>query len=444
VSGTRPAVSGRPLYLLYGAPALALAVPTLPAHVLVPTFYAQSLGLGLTATGIAIFAARTIDVLTDPLVGYASDKVGRRKPFIAIGAIIAAIALIAVFGPPGGVGPLYLGLWYALLYVGWSLVMVPYTAWGAELSGDYSERSRIASWREGLGLLGIALAASLPAILQEVGWSLSGAMMGTALVAIILGAPALFLLLRFVPEPTRRVVPAALPWRQSWRAIGTNPPFRRLLAAWFINGIANGLPAGLFPLFITIALGADERQLGIVLLVYFAAALVSLPVWLWLLQRVDKHRLWCVAMIAAVIAFLVVPLLPFGAIAAFTGVCVVTGFALGADLALPPALQADVVDLDRLQHGAERAGLFFALSSMSAKLSAALAVGIAFPVLALFGLDLAASPESGVNGTAAFVLAVIYAWVPCVFKLIAVMMMWRFPLDRTAHASIARQLSLKP
>lgn len=443
MNGTRPAVSGRPLHLLYGLPALALAVPTLPAHVLVPTFYAQSLGLGLTATGIAIFAARAIDVFADPLVGYASDRVGRRKPFIGIGAIIAAIALLAVFSPPGGVGAIYLGLWYALLYIGWSLVMVPYTAWGAELSGDYSERSRIASWREGLGLVGIAIAASLPAILQEIGWPLSGAMMGTALVAICLGIPTLFLLLRYVPEPAR-MVQAPLPWRQSWQAIGSNSPFRRLLAAWFINGVANGLPAGLFPLFITLTLGADERQLGIVLLVYFAAALISLPVWLWLLRRVDKHRLWCGAMLAAIFAFLAVPLLPFGSVAAFTGICVITGFALGADLALPPALQADVVDLDRLHHGAERAGLFFALSSMSAKLSATLAVGVAFPVLGWFGLDLDASPELGVGTRATFVLAVIYAWVPCVFKLIAVMMMWRFPLDRKEHASIARQLSQKP
>ncbi|TDQ77563.1 Na+/melibiose symporter-like transporter [Dongia mobilis] len=432
--------AGRLQHCLYGLPALALMVPTLPAHVLIPTFYAQELGLGLAATGAAIFAARALDVLTDPLVGQASDRVGRRKPFIAVGAILAAIALVAVFAPPGGAGAIYLGLWYALLYVAWSLVMVPYTAWGAELTADYAERTSITSWREGFGLVGITVAASLPALLQQGGRSLSDAMTATALVAIALGAPALFLLLRFVPEGRRRPAARVIGWREAWTVIGRNAPFRRLLAAWFINGVANGLPAGLFPLFITLALGADDGQMGIVLLIYFAAALLSLPVWLRLQARVDKHRLWCGAMVAAILAFLAVPLLPVGAIPAFAVICVITGFALGADLALPPALQADVVDLDRLRQGGERAGLFFALSSMSAKLAAAIAVGIAFPVLDLFGLDLSAAQPG--TGPAIIALAVIYAWVPCVFKTIAVLMMWRYPLDRTAHADIARALNI--
>lgn len=429
-------------HLLYGLPALALAVPTIPAHVLVPTFYAQSLGIGLTATGIAIFAARAIDVLTDPVIGHVSDRRGRRKPFIALGAIIAAVAMLAVFTPPVGVGALYLGLWYGLLYVGWSMVMVPYTAWGAELSDDYRGRSRIASWREGMGLIGIALAASLPAALQQFGWTLAEAMRGTAVIAIALGAPALFLLLRYVPEARRPAGAQAGNWREAWRAVVANPPFRRLLGAWFINGVANGLPAALFPLFILNRLGATERQLGLVLLIYFAAALASLPLWLYLLRRIDKHRLWCLAMIVAILAFLLVPFLPFGAVTAFAAICIVTGFALGADLALPPAMQADVVDLDRLNHRAERAGLYFAFSSMSGKLSAALAVGVAFPLLAVLGFDLQASVvPATATGTGAFALAVIYAWVPCVFKAIAVMMMWHFPLDRQRHTSIARQLN---
>ena len=426
-------MKGLPAHFLYGLPAVALAIPTLPAHVLVPTYYAQSLGLGLAATGTVIFVARVIDVLADPVVGFASDRVGRRKPFVAAGAIIAAIALYAVFSPPPSPGPFYLGFWYALLYIGWSLVMVAYTAWGAELSTDYAERSRITSWREGAGLVGISIAASLPALLQQSGWQQGAAMEMTALVAILLGAPALFLALRFVPEGRRRPQIVGR-W---YLAVADNPPFRRLLAAWFINGIANGLPAGLFPLFITLRLGADAPQMGLVLLIYFAAALVSLPCWLWLLRRIDKHRLWSLAMAGAILAFLAVPLLPYGAVAAFAAICVVTGFALGADLALPPAIQADVVDFDRWRHGTERAGLYFALSNMSAKLSGALALGVAFPLLAFWGLDIDAEASAAGDTLA---LAVIYAWVPCVFKAIAVAMMWNFPLDRKTQTSIAQEI----
>ncbi|WP_303982608.1 MFS transporter [Dongia mobilis] len=428
-------------YLVYGLPALALAVPTLPAHVLLPSFYAGPLGVGLAATGLAIFLARLIDVLSDPIIGHVSDQAGRRKPFIAVGAIFAAVALVALFAPPEGAGAIYLGIWCTLLYISWSVVMVPYTAWGAELSSDYRGRSQIASWREGMGLVGITLAATLPAALQNSGYSLADSMLATAILAIALGAPALLLLLLWVPEAGRKAHHAQGSFLNAFRAAAGNAPFRRLLGAWFINGVANGLPASLFPLFIVARLGASEQELGIVLLIYFAAALISLPVWLWLLKRVDKHRLWCLTMLAAIASFIWVPLLPFGSVVAFAGICIVTGFALGADLSLPPAMQADVVDWDRVQHGTELAGLFFAFSSMSGKLSAALAIGVAFPLLQLLGFDPKFAESAGdAAAPGSFAVAVIYAWVPCVFKAIAVAMMWRFPIDRQLHAELSARL----
>ena len=139
-------------------------------------------------------------------------------------------------------------------------------------------------------------------------------------------------------------------------------------------------------------------------------------------------------MLAAIAAFAWVPLLPEGALWPFIGISVVTGMALGADLALPPAIQADLAGWDRQRDGTDRAGLFFALSTMSAKLSAALAVGVAFPLLAFLGFD----PQVG-GSAGSLSVAVIYAWVPCVFKVTAVILMWRFPIDRKCLAEIARR-----
>ncbi len=411
-------------YLVYGLPAFALAVPTIPAHVLLPSYYATDLGVGLSATGIAVFAARAIDVVSDPLIGHASDRMGRRKPFIAGGAALAAIALLALFAPPAGVGALYLGVWYAILYTAWSAAMVPYSAWGAELSEDYAARARLAAWREGLGLAGIALATMLPAVLQWQGRGQGESMLATALLAIAVGLPSLALLLAWVPEVRAVDSNRSGSLRAALAAAAANAPFRRLLGSWFLNGIANGLPAALFPLFVTVRLGIGEAELGLTLLIYFAAAIGSLPIWLWLLKRIDKHRLWCLAMLAALAAFIWVPLLPEGALLSFVAISVVTGMALGADLALPPAIQADLAGQDRQRTGQDRTGLFFALSTMSSKLSAALAVGVAFPLLGYLGFD------PGDGHAEALPVAVIYAWVPCVFKAIAVTLMWRFPLDR--------------
>ncbi|MGZ9035354.1 MAG: MFS transporter, partial [Rhodospirillales bacterium] len=87
---------GRRTLLIYALPAFALAMPTIPAYVYLPTFYAETLGLGLAAVGAVLLVARGLDVLTDPLIGIASDRLptrwGRRKPWIVAGALLAAVA----------------------------------------------------------------------------------------------------------------------------------------------------------------------------------------------------------------------------------------------------------------------------------------------------------------------------------------------------------------
>jgi Na+/melibiose symporter-like transporter len=131
-----------------------------------------------------------------------------------------------------------------------------------------------------------------------------------------------------------------------------------------------------------------------------------------------------------------VPLLPPGAVFAFAVICVMTGVAFGADIALPPAMQADVVDLDSLRTRRQRAGLFFALWSMSTKLALALAVGIAFPLLELFGFQGAGENTPG----ALLALAVIYALVPTVLKILAIAVIWHHPLTARRQEIIRRRL----
>jgi Na+/melibiose symporter-like transporter len=117
-------------------------------------------------------------------------------------------------------------------------------------------------------------------------------------------------------------------------------------------------------------------------------------------------------------------------------ICVVTGVALGADLALPPAMQADVLDLDALRTGEQRAGLFFATWGMATKFALAAAVGIAFPLLDATGFD----PKADNDGTAIWAIILIYSVIPVVLKLGAVMIVWRHPLTERRHAAIRRRL----
>lgn len=427
------------ILLAYAAPAVPLALLGLPLTVYLPTFWAAEMGLGLAAVGAVLTAVRLLDVITDPLAGRWSDtltsRFGRRKPFIAASLPVAGLGIAGLFFPPDGAGAWWLFAFAALVTLGWTLLALPYQAWGAELSTDYAERTRITSWREAGTILGIVLSAALPAVLGITGTRgtlhlLAGLTLGLAL-------PLVLLMLRAVPEhPAPPAHPA--PLRAALRTALANAPFRRLLLAWLANGVANGLPAALFLLVCAQLIAAPEAA-GPLLLAYFLAGVLGLPLWSAAARRWGKHRAWCAAMLWSCAAFAFVPLLGPGAVVPFAVISLASGLGLGADLALPPAMQADVVDLDELESGEQRAGLYFAAWTMAHKLGQALAVGIAFPVLGWAGFQ-----AQGPNTPAAlWALVALYCGAPIALKLAAVALMWRFPLGAAAQASIRARIAAR-
>lgn len=416
--------------LAYGAPGLPLAGLLLPLYVLIPAHYADTLGLGFATVGIILLMARLWDVVTDPLIGVISDRLrsrfGRRRPVMVAGVPITVAATWALFVPPENAGAPWLFGASLTLYLGATMILLPYYAWGAELSGNYQERSRIAGARETFVVIGTVVAAGLPSLFGD-----AHALTALAAVLGILLPVTVVLACRFVPEP--KVGPSFLPGRQeAWRTIRRNGPFRRLLAAYLLNGIANGLPATLFLLYTSRVLQTESWPP--LLLVYFLCGIGAVPIWIRLAGRFGKHRVWNWAMLWACAAFVWVPLLGPGDVAWFVLVCVLTGASLGADLVLPPAMQADVVDIDIARTGQIRTGLYFALWGIATKLALALAVGIAFPLLELAGLDPSAGELDEDRGL--LTLAALYSLAPIVFKLSAIALMHGFPLTRARQEKL--------
>ena len=166
-----------------------LAALGLPLTVYLPPFYSQMPGLNTGLVGVLIFAARLFDVITDPVIGSASDRLqtrfGRRRPWIAAGTPLLMLAAWFLFVPPANAGAAYLLIWSMLAYLGWTLIYLPYTTLGAEMSADYDERSRITAWREGFFVLGTLVAIMLPALAQRF---VGGAAAGLAAIAMFLTA----------------------------------------------------------------------------------------------------------------------------------------------------------------------------------------------------------------------------------------------------------------
>ncbi|WP_193181403.1 MFS transporter [Nisaea sediminum] len=432
--------------LAYGFPGLPLAALGVPLFIFLPSFYAQDRGLSLAAVGLVLLAARLWDAVTDPVIGLLSDRIatrfGRRKPWLLAGTPLTCLAVYMLFVPPEGAGALHLFAWSAALYLGWTMVQLPYTTWGAELSGDYHERSRITAFRETMVVFGTLLASAMPAAIAAAGGENSLDEVLTALaIFLILALPLSVMLAAGLVAETPRPTPVRKMgdrWRAGAALLVRNKPFLRLILAYLLNGLANGLAATLFVLFVQKGLALPDA-VDTLLLTYFLLGIAGVPLWLFVSHRLGKHRTWILAMLLNSAIFATVPLLGPGDYFGFLAICIGTGLCLGADLVLPPSMQADVVDVDTAEGGGARTGLYFALWGMATKLALALAVGIAFPVLELAGFDATGANDAG----ALLTLSLLYGAAPVVLKLAAIAIMRGFPVTAEKQAELRRKIDLK-
>lgn len=401
-------VSTLAAYGLFGMP---LAMAALPLYVHLPKFYGDYLGVNLTLLGGVLLALRLADGIIDPLLGILSDRGGARKRWLLLAAPLLALGMIALFMPlVRAEAPLiaWLSLSLFIVYVAFSLATINHQAWGAELSGDPVERTRITAVREGLALLGVVIAAVLPAFLGGNDGGLGRFAMLFAVFTLACAA----ITVAFTPDT--RAAPIASVTSSSIRDLLSRPladrVFRRLLLVFMLNGIAAAIPATLVLFFIADVLNSESQQ-GTFLALYFVAGAAGMPLWVKLSARIGKPYAWLTAMALAIGAFVWASRLGAGDVTAFAIICVLSGIALGADLALPPSLLADVIGR---RGRMEATGSYFGLWTLATKLNLALAAGIALPLLSALGYV-----PGGRDQTALSALAIVYAFVPCVLKLAA-------------------------
>lgn len=398
-------------WLAYGALGLPLAMAALPVYVHVPRFYADTAGVDLALLGFILLAARTADAGLDPLIGWWGDRRRARRGPILLALPCLALGMLALMHPPAMHAAAWLAGALMVTYFGYSLASIALQAWGAELGRNTRERTLLAASREGFGLAGVVAAAVLPGLLAaDAALGLSRLSWVFVVVLAVLGGLTLFGTPAARPSADRRERAAASP-------LGAlrDAAFRRLLGAYVASGIAAALPATLVLFFVADVLQA-ERWGGLFLALYFVAGAAGLPVWVRLARRIGRLRAWIGAMLLSSAAFVWAYGLGAGDIAAFAAICLLSGLALGADLALPAALLSDLAER---KQASMRAGGYFGWWSLVTKLNLALAAGIALPLLAWLGY------RPGDSGGAA-ALSAAYCLLPVGFKLASAALAWRW------------------
>jgi Na+/melibiose symporter-like transporter len=428
----------------YSLADLPVTMSIFPVIVFIPRFYSNDVGIAVATVGTIMLLSRVFDVMTDPFMGYLSDRThsrwGRRKPWIALSVPVMMLSVYQLFLPPEGAGAAHLLLWSMLLSIGTTLMLIPYYAWGAELSPDYSERSRITGARSMAGVLGSFTAQAMPALallLFGIG--------GSAAVLEIVGYTMLVIMplcvaITLIGTPDSKVpVRSNLPILKGLGLMARNRPFLQLVAAFTVGSIGLNITTPLYLFFIADVLNA-EAQAIYMLAFFYMANLLSVPLWVMLAQRVGKHRAYLAAFVIISAAHPFYMLLGPGDFWYMLPITLVTGFAAGGfGAALPNSMKADVIDLDHLQSGENRAALFFSSWSFVQKLVASLGTAIA-----MFGLALVGFQSGKDNGEEELLgLRLLFSTLPSVFYLLAAALVWNYPITAERHAEIRAALDAR-
>ncbi|EJL32348.1 Na+/melibiose symporter-like transporter [Caulobacter sp. AP07] len=430
----------------FAAPCLPLAALGLPLVVYLPEYYVSELGLSLSVVGAAFLLVRLADIILDPILGGMMDRtrtrIGRFRPWLAAAAPVLMIAAYALFMAKPGVGPVYLWASLVVCYIGYSMAVLAHTAWGAVLSPDYQQRSRIYGWWGAGNVVGMILVLLLPPLLaivfkgdhaagiRSMGWFI-----------IILLPLTFFLAMGVVGETNVPPVKHAAGLRQ-YLALIKRPSVQKLLAADLLMGLAPGIAGALFFFFFERIKGFSKAEAGVLLLIYFVAALLGSPIWPALAKKVGKHKSLAIASVAYAVFQLAVVFTPNNQ-GLFTFnvsnvismvILVLAGLPYSAAPLLVRSMMADIGDEERLHAGVDRTGLLYAVVNGTVKLGHALAIGV-FLLLSWLGFD----PKiPSAQGDAA--LITLYAVAPAALGLLVCAIILRYPLDAAAHAEIRRQL----
>jgi len=431
---------------------IPLSMGGLPLGLYLTPYYTSELGISLTAIGIIILLTRVTDVITDPLIGTLSDatphKYGRRGLWIMIGLPIMGAATVAVFDPPENVGHVYLFIVVATLYLGWTLISIPLSAWAAELSPDYHERSRITGARSIAGSAGLLLVMSLPLIMAYLvnsGYtSLTpehpGSLQPMLKIVAWFTVGGLFvfgpLLLFAVPQP-KFSQKTRLDLKQALKLVWSNKPFLRLMAAGVTNQVGWYCISTLYVFFLSRFLGATTQQWSALLIVYFVCGMIGTPIIVKLAARVNKHKLMAGLSIYMIVVFSTVLLMEPGQWKYYIAIQILAGMVANVGNVLVPSMAADVIDQDTVNSGQQRGALFMALWGTADKLALAIAAGLTLPFLQFLGFD--PSAENDLSGLKA--LQYTYTIIPIFFLSWSAWLIWKFPITKERQEALREQIS---
>lgn len=405
--------------------------------------------------GVIYSLSRIWDAVSDPLVGYLSDrtttKLGRRRTWILASCVPISASFYMVFAPPMSLDADGLVVWTAIAVIGFysamTLFFVPHLSLGAELSDDYHERSRMFGTRHAAYIIGSILSlVSLYFLINEEyaeGGDVRALAAELGMVAVvIMFALVLFAVVRLRERPEFQGRSNSSPVK-AFRDVWQNPHARLLLVVTFIEHVGSSAIAAL-TLYVTHYVVGAPTWAPIIIFAYMLPSSASVPLWLPLSRRYGKIRVWMGGMMLTGLSFGAMFLLPFfddvsTRLAWIITMAVFAGLANGCGGTIGPSVQGDVIDFDEHLTGERKEGAYFAAWNFVQKSALGLMLLLTGFVLELSGFV----PNVEQSMTVKMSMVTLYGLFPLVCYAIGTYMFSRFKLDEKAYGEIRIALDAK-
>ena len=431
-----------PTIFAYNVPTIGVGYMFLLVNMYLMKFATDELLISPAAMGMIFGLSRIWDAVTDPLAGYWSDRtstrLGRRRPWILASIVPIGIAFYMVWSPPaalsGGWLVAWMGVGVFLFYSAMTIVVVPHTSLGAELSVDHHERTRIFGVRHVTWTLGSFVAVGGMAVLIAAD-DPRGTASSLSLVAIVLTAVMMLWLIVGIRErPEYQGRGEANPFK-AFGDVLRNPHALLLLIVFLIESVG-GATITILTTYVSEYIVGTPENTALYILLYMIPSAVSVPIWVRVSRRVGKKRLWIFSTLVTACGFGAMMFLQEGSSVLISCLAVVLGTGAGAGAVVAPSIQADVIDYDELETGQRKEGAYFAAWNFVFKSATGITLMMTGFVLDQVGFV----PNQEQTDGAKLALKVLYALVPLAFYLVGALILTRFGLDESEHARIRDEL----
>ena len=451
--------------LAYGAGDLGPAITGNIATFYMMFFFTNVAGIPAGLAGSILMIGKIWDGINDPMVGMLTDKTqsrrwGRRLPWLLYGAIPFGFFFFLQWIVPQFTADKNINVWCLFWYyvaIGivsqafFTVVNLPYTAMTPELSQDYDERTSLNSFRFTFSIGGSILSLILAKIIFSQITDQQQHYLVLAAVCSVIAVLSLDWcvygvrdrILAFEAKRMQLPKEAEIPFFEQLKIVFSNKPFLFVIAIYLFSWLGVQITASIIPYFVINCMGMEEGDVPTVMIAVQGTALFMLFIWNYLSQKIGKNLVYFLGMSSWIIAAIGLFFLQPNQVGLMYVMAVMAGVGVSTAYLIPWSMIPDVIELDELQTGQRREGIFYGFMVLLQKFGLAFGLFLVGNTLQAYGFKETVAGQSSLPiqpESALLAIRIVVGPIPTVCLIVGLVLVYFYPITREMHAEIMLKL----